>query len=439
LKERLPKAAIYSLGAGLLLLNAAGIYLQSLSDFDGLILTVLGEGGLYLAAVFCIGRIGLGVRLVPFILLVAILLRLGPLLLPPFLSSDIYRYVWDGRVQGAGINPYRYIPSDPALADLRDGVVYPHINRAGYARTIYPPAAQMLFFAVTRLGDGVGAMKLAMVGFDCATMALLLLLLRRGGAPPDRVLIYAWHPLAIWEIAGSGHVDAALVLLVTLAFAARRSNKPALSGVALGVGALIKFFPLVLAPILYRRWDWRLPAALGATILALYLPYLSVGWTVLGFLPNYVAEERLDSGGGFYLLSLVADLSGLVALPAILYIAAALGLLVVLALILSFRSARSEEGYLNGSLALASVFMLLVTPHYPWYFLWLVPMLCFVPYMPMLFLTSASFVLYFALENRSPAMELLVNSLLYGSFLIAVVTHLCLPRLRAWISVFQPG
>ena len=73
--------------------------------------------------------------------------------LPPFLSTDIFRYVWDGQVQAAGINPYRYVPAAPELAPLRDAMVYPNINRADYAPTIYPPAAQMFFLAVTRLGE----------------------------------------------------------------------------------------------------------------------------------------------------------------------------------------------------------------------------------------------------------------------------------------------
>ena len=55
--------------------------------------------------------------------------RLVCLFSPPFLSTDIFRYVWDGRVQAAGINPYRYIPADPHLAFLRDLDIYPHINR----------------------------------------------------------------------------------------------------------------------------------------------------------------------------------------------------------------------------------------------------------------------------------------------------------------------
>jgi alpha-1,6-mannosyltransferase len=83
---------------------------------------------------------------------VARALRVVLLTAPPILSSDIYRYVWHGRVQAAAINPYRYIPADPALAGLRDATVYPRINRADYARTIYPPVAQMVFAVVGRLG-----------------------------------------------------------------------------------------------------------------------------------------------------------------------------------------------------------------------------------------------------------------------------------------------
>ena len=36
------------------------------------------------------------------------------------LSTDIWRYLWDGRVANAGINPYRYPPNAPELRRLRD-------------------------------------------------------------------------------------------------------------------------------------------------------------------------------------------------------------------------------------------------------------------------------------------------------------------------------
>ena len=244
------KAFLYALGGGLLLLNLVGLYFQNRHYADGFLPMVLLEGALYLAAVCCIGQTGWGGRLIPFILLVAALLRLGPLLLPPYLSNDIYRYVWDGWVQGAGINPYRYIPSDEALRPLRDEMIYPNINRVNYARTIYPPAAEMIYFAVTCLSEGVTAMKLAMLAFDGGTIFLILCLLRRDGAPPERVLIYAWHPLTVWEIAGSGHVDAALCFLLTLAFLARRRSMPMWTAAALAGATLIKYFPILLMPAL---------------------------------------------------------------------------------------------------------------------------------------------------------------------------------------------
>src|SRR5262249_1939844 len=76
------------------------------------------------------------------ILVGAAAMRLALLWTEPTLSGDIYRYIWDGRVQAAGINPYAHVPAAAELATLRDPDIWPHINRAGYAVTIYPPMAQ---------------------------------------------------------------------------------------------------------------------------------------------------------------------------------------------------------------------------------------------------------------------------------------------------------
>src|SRR5262249_11346255 len=187
-----------------------------------------------------------------------------------------------------------------------------------------------------------------------------------------------------------GHIDAALVAFLTLALWARHRRLPTLTGLALAGGTLIKFFPLLLVPALYRRWGWKLPAALAAAAIMLYLPHLSVGWKVLGFLPNYWTEERLGSGAGFFAMTLAAYLSGRSDLPLLPYLVAAGAILVVAALLAVFRRQETDTGYLGASLALATVFFLVATPHYPWYFLWLLPLLCLVPYWPMLLLTAAS-------------------------------------------------
>jgi len=390
---------------------------------------------MYLAAACCVGRAGSGRASIYFVLLIAVLLRLGPLLLSPYLSNDIYRYVWDGWVQGAGINPYRYIPSDEALHSLRDGMIYSNINRVGYARTIYPPAAEMIYFAVTRLGDGVTAMKLAMLAFDAGTISLLLYLLRGSGGPPERVLIYAWHPLTVWEIAGSGHVDSALCFLLTLALVARQKNRPSWIGAALAGATLIKYFPVLLFPALYRRWDWRMPVAFVITVVLLYLPYVSAGWNVLGFLPGYVTEEHFIAGGGFYWLNLLQYLSGQADPPVLAYALFAAAVLITAALFILLQPWQGETGYAVGCLIMALLLYTLVTPHYSWYFIWVLPILCLVPYWPALLLSAASFLLYQPAFIPAPSRSFVVNSLLYGCFLLAALIHLCVHRRRRPVAV----
>ena len=97
---------------------------------------------------------------------IGIMLRVYVLLFDPLLSTDIFRYIWDGRVQAAGINPYRYFPAHDALAPLRDATIFPRINRADYAVTIYPPVAEFFFLIVTRIGESVNVMRLALLGCE---------------------------------------------------------------------------------------------------------------------------------------------------------------------------------------------------------------------------------------------------------------------------------
>src|SRR5262249_53911501 len=239
-------------------------------------------------------------RTVLAILAVGVVMRL--LLVPGWpVSTDIYRYVWDGRVQGAGINPYLHVPADTALAGLRDDAIYPYINRADYAPTIYPPTSQIVFYLVTRISDAPAVMKATMLAFEALAVWVILQLLAARGLPRTRVLLYAWHPLPLWEFARSGHVDIAAITLLLTAFLAMERRSPTLAGVAFAAGVLVKYFPIVAAPALYKRWDWRLPAAFVATLAVLYLPYLGAGAKVLGFLGSYASEEGIDRGAGVFL------------------------------------------------------------------------------------------------------------------------------------------
>ena len=363
-------------------------------------------------------------RMLAAILLVAGLLRAIALFAPQALSTDAFRYVWDGRVQSAAVNPYRYIPADPALAFLRDETIYPNINRADYAHTIYPPTAQLAFLAIERIDDSILGMKLGMLAFDGLSIGCLVALLRSRGLSTTRVLLYAWHPLPIWEFAGTGHVDAIAIALLLLAFLAAARRAPVWTGIALAAATLVKYYPVIAAPCLYRRWDWRLPAAFAATAVVLYLPYLGVGGDVFGFLGGYVKEEGLGSGNGVFLPSLLRSLFHVPAEVSRYFLPAAAGLMVALGVWTQFSPSERSRDALTGTLMLAGIFTLLVSPHDPWYFTWLVPFLCFRWSLAHLWLTAACIVMY--LGNDPTALP--IQSLIYAPFLFLLLVQWLVQR-----------
>ncbi len=387
-------------------------------------LVAMYQALLYLVAVWVVLNRPVNRWTFVIILVCAAGCRLVCLFSPPFLSTDIFRYVWDGRVQAAGINPYRYIPADPHLAFLRDFNIYPHINRRSYARTVYPPGAQMLFLLITRIGESVRWMKAGMVGLETLTIWALVKLLAAVGLRREQVLVYAWHPLLFWEVASSGHVDGAALPLIALALLFYIRHKPAATGIALAAATLIKLYPIALFPALYRRKDWRdwkMPAALAGVIAAGYACYLSVGRQVLGFLPGYAKEEGLESGSRYFLLTLGRHGLHWEGLPtAAFYIFAAL-LLLGLAVWAWLKSDVSPMAPIRCCFVIAAVLMFLFSSHYPWYYLWLLPFLSLIPYVPMLYFTCACFYLYTtSLANPGPAMYYMFEWLYATTALLAL-------------------
>ncbi|MES2392680.1 MAG: glycosyltransferase family 87 protein [Acidobacteriota bacterium] len=389
---------------------------------------------------------------------IAVALRLAVVRAEPFLSSDIYRYVWDGVVQHAGVNPYRYVPGDAALSYLRGPhqVVFDNINRRDYARTIYPPVAQMIYWCVTLLSPTVTAMKVAMVGFEGVTVAGLMWLLRAMKRPVAEVLLYAWCPLAVWEVGGSGHVDAAVMAFVVVALVFRYREWPVLTGVFLGLAVMTKFYPLVLLPALWMRregklGEWRMPAAMIAVVAAGYAVYASAGKLVAGFLFDYTKEEGIDSGSRFFALDAVHRVPGLSGVPTgAFYLLAAVvmgglswwgwkvsvvgGLRVVWAH--SSAKVRRMNGapeWLKVAMGLAGALMLLFSPHYPWYVLWLVPFFVLTPSLWLLvYLMGMFYLLTTPLGDGTSARMFVLNEILYGAVGVAAVVGWAMGRWDLW-------
>ncbi|MFD9125987.1 hypothetical protein [Kitasatospora sp. NPDC059571] len=315
------------------------------------------------------------------------------LLAPPRTSDDAYRYVWDGRVQAAGISPYRYAPDDPALAGLRaaspdlfpptgpctgwderrtaDGTCS-RLNRPA-VHTIYPPVAEGWFRTLAAAGGGV---RTAQLGGALLAVATTALLLTRGR--PARAALWGWFPgITVWAV-NDAHIDTLGALLMTAALLtavrARTATgraataRSAAAGALLGAATAVKLLPGLALPgalsgVLARRpraRDLVLPAAAAAAFLLAYLPYvLGAGTAVLGYLPGYLHEEGYQSGrpARFGLPRLLLPES---AAP----YGAALVLLAVVLLVL--RRGDPDRPW-RGALAVTGTALLLAAPGYPWY------------------------------------------------------------------------
>ena len=408
----------------------------------------------------------------PIILGIGVACRLPPLFADAALSSDVYRYVWDGVVQQAGINPYRYVPADPALAMLRgvsEGNIFPAINRATYAHTIYPPFAQIFFWLVAFASPTLVMMKTSLVLCEGVTVWSLLRLLRAFGRPREQIILYAWAPILIWEIAGSGHLDSLAMALIGLALVARYERRPMVTGFFLALAVLTKLYPLVLVPALYMRHpfdrktervgeglEWTMPATMAVLIVAGYAAYSSVGRLVFGFLGGYVQEEGMASGARYFLLDLVHHVPGLRQVPTAVFLGFAV--LVFAGIMLwAWQTASprpglvgvSDEGtrdslreqlrphqaaaFLPPAFALAGALMLLFSPHYAWYVIWLVPFFVLLPVLPAFGYVMGFFYLYTtALAAPGPKM-FLANEILYGVLVgttVLQVASLYVPALR---------
>jgi alpha-1,6-mannosyltransferase len=442
----LTNASLLLLGFGLLLLTR-----QLISEFDHYTLGFSGVSGWSLIL------FGISVMVVltrpsnrwtfRIIVTASILYYLVVLLPDPYLSSDVYRYAWDGVVQHAHISPYRYVPGDPVLSFLRapNQDLFDNINRRDYAHTIYPPGAQLLFFLVTFINPSVTGMKLAMISLSGLTMVGLLLLFKQMGIRREQILLYSWCPLLVWEIGSSGHLDAAAMAFIVFALLARLRLQPGRTGLFLAMAVLIKLYPIVLFPALYRKGKSRMPVVLLAVIAVSYACYASVGLRVFGFLGGYVQEEGMASGDRYFLLDLVQHIRGLSAIPVWAYMVFC-GVIATAILLWCWRACSTAQPVANANIRrhfylpegaefiapaalLSFVMMLLFSPHYPWYVAWLIPFFAIIPSFSLFAYTGGVFYLFTtALAVGSGPKEFLMNEILYSAVGAAFLLELCAHR-----------
>jgi Glycosyltransferase family 87 len=308
---------------------------------------------------------------IAFIVGWALIFRVSVLWVTPgFLSDDIYRYGWDGLVQQAAINPYLYPPEAPELAFLRDETLFPMVNRK-WALTVYPPGAQLFFRLMAWLSPGdLPGMKAVILLADAGSIALLLLLLKHLGLQQSHVLFYAWHPLVVCELGLSGHLDGLMIPFVLLAFLCMMRYRPWLVGASMAIATLIKLYPAILLPVLYRKRGWAMPLVFGVLVGLGYLLYLDAGVQIIGYLPHYIAPDE------FHNLSLRPILMWLVGrftanpFPSVKWASAALLLLVMVQCVR--QPHKSPPHAVKWGIGLIALYLTVVSPSvFQWYLLWL--------------------------------------------------------------------
>jgi alpha-1,6-mannosyltransferase len=288
--------------------------------------------------------------------------------MPAGIDDDIHRYIWDGRLQRLGYDPYLVIPGDPAVQGLHTPETR-NLNNPDLPSP-YPAGAQLFFRVVTSIHESTFAMKVAFVLCEFAIIFVLLDLLRLKRQAAHLVLVFAWNPLLAIEVAGSGHIDivGALLLVISAGALARRWRTTAAVMFALAIA--VKFLPIVLLPLYWKRVRIRDAAFAAGVFGLLYLPFLDHGRIPLGSLGTYVQSFRFN-GPVFAMLDQVAP-------PQVL---AGLAVLVGFVTATWMRSAATECPAKAFAWPMAAA-LLFAPAVFPWYLLWLLP-----------FLTSASTML----------------------------------------------
>ena len=418
-----PSHRLYALGA--ILFVALAICSRNFSDRGGpafiIPLAVAGVG--YLLAIReLLSAQEFPKRVIVFGLMLAGAWQSFFLVKSPGTDDDIHRYVWDGRVERRGYNPYLLVPSDPALAGLHTPETRTLNNPD--VPSPYPAGAQLFFRAVTAIHESMFALKIAFVICAVAIVLVLLDLLPRTGQGEHLVLAFAWHPLLATEVAGSGHIDIVGVLLLLASAAALARRWRACAAVAFGLAVAVKLLPVILLPLYWKRVRVRDGALAAVVVGILYLPFLSHGRISFGSLGTYIQSFRFNG-------PLFATLERLAAPQIVAGLAVLAGFLVAI-----WMRGRSAESSLSSGDAFAwplAASFLCAPVVYPWYLLWVLPFLRSASTLPIIVWTVSIIPTYYVWHLRTLGRPWLVPDwimvLEYGLVAIAAAM-IWLRRLR---------
>jgi hypothetical protein len=330
----------------------------------------------YIGALWLLRRVYIPVGL---IIGIALLLRIPLWATEPTLSSDVWRYLWDGRLVAQGVSPYAERVDSPTLAEFRTEL-HPKIDHQWMASP-YPPMAQAVFGLTYALWpESPRAMQIAFTFFDLATIYLLALLLQSFNKPPQWAVFYAWHPLLVVESAHGAHVDSLMTCLILATIWATQHKRAYQAAFWLALATLTKFIPALLLPAVIQRWGWRAFMLYIGIVGVIFMPFILLdgladdGTGVFGAAQIYSQQWKTNDGLFYWLVEgLRLHTSDPLGLGhwIVRAVLASLGLGILL---------RKPADLIWPMVGLISAYLLLIFAMFPWYLTWLLALLPLLPH-----------------------------------------------------------
>lgn len=205
----------------------------------------------YLLANILIKKISIENYHIFFLIVLSVLTQLSFLNYEPIGSDDIYRYMWDGKVQANNINPYSYKPMDKELNELHSNILPSKMNFKEM-KTIYFPLSQWLFYVGFKIsGENFWGYKFLIFISIIISIVLLYKILVHLNMEKKRLLFFILSPLIYFQFSIDGHLDAFGLPLLISSLYFYLKDKKLYSAFFLGLSFSIKPVAIVLIPLFF--------------------------------------------------------------------------------------------------------------------------------------------------------------------------------------------
>ena len=440
--DRTGLLTLFGLGALILILSGTITYVSKGFSYGS---WETAQVWVYISLASLIGGVLLGLwRLLPrlrpnlgplkFIFAIGLVARLMMFASNPVIEDDWHRYLWDGASVANGIDPYQYAPAEASLSNpfgedvsFSDDLDLRRLQELGeehkfhhsrinypYLKTIYPPAAQAAFGLAHIIAPfNLNGWRAVLLVVDMLSFCLIIWALGLFGRSYLWVGLYWWNPVVLLEVFNSGHMDALIVPFLVAAFGLAKLNRHGFAVTALAAAAAVKLWPILLAPLLVRKYMFDLkrliPLALLFSFISLVLlwPQLrhvmgdpnqglvaySEGWRRHAFLYAILVEgpfaRFLNPDAIARIFVLITVSTG--------------------AVWFAWRNSRDPMDEVGnsrmaaGGLAIVALLLFLSPTGYPWYQVWLAGLIPFAPRFGLIFLTTMAPIYYtrFILSDES--------------------------------------